>query len=232
MMNILRLLNDSLWLPEVTIHMSGDESGKKSYDYFTKPHPKYKLIPNKRWGVALLPLPEHFDEYLGGKHKELLRRKRRRAMSLGFKLASIDPRAHLDEILAINTSMQLRQQVSSLPAGYLSIESISEAFKNARIFYGVIDSHGVLKAYAHTPIYGEAFVFATLLGHSDDLDKGIMYLLISEVIREMIERRRIGHLPLWAVYDTFFGARDGLRYFKERLGFKPYKVDWVWMGTS
>jgi len=231
MIHFLRLINEILSLPEVKIRMSGDEIGKRSYDYFTKPHPKYKLIQNKRWGVGLLWLPVHFDEYLEGKQKELLRRKRRRAMSLGYKFASIDPIVHVDQILAINTSMQVRQG-SSLPAGYLSMESIKEAFKNARIFYGVTDAHGVLKAYAHTPIYGEMFIFSTLLGHGDDLDKGIMYLLVSEVIREMIERKRSGHLPLWAVYDTFFGARDGLRYFKDRLGFKPYKVNWVWEATS
>jgi hypothetical protein len=227
MINFFRLLNELLSLPDVTVRMFGDEASKRSFDYFTQRHPRYKVIQNKRWGVALLPLPEVFDAYLNGKHKELLRRKRRRASSLGFKFASIDPQERLNEILAINTSMPVRQG-AAMSAGHLSLESIKAAFKKGATMYGVIDAHGVLKAYAHTPMCGEAFIFSTLLGHGDDLDKGIMYLLISEVIREMIERKRKSGLPLWAVYDTFFGAQDGLRYFKERLGFKPYKVNWVW----
>jgi hypothetical protein len=30
------------------------------------------------------------------------------------------------------------------------------------------------------------------------------------------------------MYDTFWGASPGLAYFKERAGFRPYTVDWVW----
>ena len=53
-----------------------------------------------------------------------------------------------------------------------------------------------------------------------------MYLLISEVIRDMILQKLVIGYPNWIMYDTFFGASDGLKYFKERLGFKPYKVNW------
>jgi hypothetical protein len=30
------------------------------------------------------------------------------------------------------------------------------------------------------------------------------------------------------MYDTFWGASTGLAFFKERLGFRPYTVDWAW----
>lgn len=98
--------------------------------------------------------------------------------------------------------------------------------------YGVFDTEGTLKAYAHVPVCGEVFVFSRLLGHGADLDKGIMYLLISEVIREMINFKQAKGYPCWAMYDTFFGASPGLRYFKERLGFKPYRVKWLWTPKS
>ena len=32
----------------------------------------------------------------------------------------------------------------------------------------------------------------------------------------------------YLMYDTFFGASEGLKKFKEKLGFQPYKVKWKW----
>jgi hypothetical protein len=72
-------------------------------------------------------------------------------------------------------------------------------------------------------------VFSRLLGHSDHLKNGVMYYLVTEVIREMIGRKTQQGAPLWSMYDMMFGASDGLRFFKELLGFKPYKVRWVWV---
>jgi hypothetical protein len=44
-----------------------------------------------------------------------------------------------------------------------------------------------------------------------------------------IEGRRPDGTPHWAMYDTFWGATKGLAYFKERVGFRQYTVDWVWV---
>ena len=30
------------------------------------------------------------------------------------------------------------------------------------------------------------------------------------------------------IYDTFFGASEGLKKFKIKLGYKAYKVEWLW----
>jgi hypothetical protein len=30
------------------------------------------------------------------------------------------------------------------------------------------------------------------------------------------------------MYDTFVGGTAGMRTFKERCGFLPYRVNWVW----
>ena len=29
--------------------------------------------------------------------------------------------------------------------------------------------------------------------------------------------------------DTFWGAKRGLAYFKERCGFEPFNVNWIWL---
>jgi len=222
-----RLLSEIRALPEVSICISGDDTRKELFHYLTQPHPKYRFIQNKRWGVALLPLPNTFEEYLKGKGKQALRTNRKHALDLNFHLCSINPLDYINEILSINTSAPVRQG-TPMASSYLSAKHLKLAFENKPKIYGVFDSNGALKAYADTLIAGEIFLFSRLLGHYEELDKGIMYLLISGVIQEMIERKTNHGTPLWAMYDTFFGASPGLRYFKERLGFRPYRVKWIW----
>src|SRR5690242_522643 len=223
----LALVTEMLSLTEVTIRMSGSEASKRMFEFFTQPHPRYKLIQNKRWGAGLFPLPDRFEDYLKGKDKQTLRTNRRRSLSLEHRFDTIEPSHYLNDILAINESLQIRQG-QPMDADYLYLEQLEMWTKDKPEIYGVFDRHGVLKAYAHAPVCGEVFILSRLLGHADELENGIMYLLISEVVREMIERKYRDGMPLWAMYDTFFGASPGLRFFKERLGFRPYKARWVW----
>jgi hypothetical protein len=52
-----------------------------------------------------------------------------------------------------------------------------------------------------------------------------MYLLISELVKEMIT----SNPPIkYLMYDTFIGANPGIRFFKERCGFIPFRVKWIW----
>jgi hypothetical protein len=206
--------------------MSGEDT-YKIYKNFTKPHPKYKLIKNKSFGVALLNIPRKFEEYLKGKEKELTRRKIRRAKGCGFYFDCFSPIKYIDEIISINISLPFRQGIP-LHKSYQDSNHVKYSFQSIDEIYGVFDKNNTLKAYAYTPISGDVFIFSTLLGHGDDLINGIMYLLISEVIREMIERKIKLGAPQWAMYDTMLGASEGLRFFKERLGFKPYRVQWIW----
>jgi hypothetical protein len=222
---VIDTIRDMCSLPELVVRLNGDEEGRKSFDIFTRPHPKYKTIQNKRWGVAMIKLPNTFEEYLQGSQKKQVRLKRNRVKSSGYQFRSLSPLEYLEDMMAINASMEVRQGKPIRP-DYLDREAVQMFFKDVASIYGVFDERGNLRAYAHTPIRGEVFLFSRLLGHADHLKKGVMYYLISEVIREMIERKARHGTPLWAMYDTFFGASEGLRYFKERLGFKPYKVRW------
>ncbi len=232
--NIRRLIEtvrEMRSLPEVEVQMWGGQVAQESYLAFTKPHPRYRFIQRKRWGVGLLPLPASFEEYLNGSDKAYLRRKRRLALGQGLSFGVFTPMERLEEIMLINASKPTRQGKSMDPC-YLDMEQLGAFFGDKHTAYGVFDQRGVVRAYAWAPLLGEAFSFDRLLGHADDLEKGIMYLLVSETIREMIEHKAEHGLPLWAMYDTFFGAHPGLRQFKERTGFRPYKVRWVWQGES
>jgi hypothetical protein len=56
-----------------------------------------------------------------------------------------------------------------------------------------------------------------------------MYLLISELVREVVTSNpKIKYL----MFDTLLGASPGLRFFKERSGFIPFRVKWIWKTTN
>jgi hypothetical protein len=215
--------------PRVRIAIYGGADARAAYRAFTARHRVFRMTQSKRWGVALIRLPATFDEYLGGGPMEYLRRQRRRATKAGYRYALVSAHDHLDEILEINRSAPARQG-RSMAGSYLDPEQVAGAFGTRDLISGVLDANGRLRAYADVPTIGEVFVFSRLLGHADDLEDGIMYLLVSEVIRVHIEA--VGHAdasPTWALYDTFWGASPGLVFFKERLGFRPHTVDWVWL---
>jgi hypothetical protein len=214
--------------PRVRIPLYGDDQARRAFEAFTAPHRRFRVVASKRWGVALVDLPPTFAEYLAGGSMEYLRRQRRRAEKAGFRYTSVLAEPHVDEIMEINRSAPERQG-RTMSSSYLDPDKVAGSFASPARISAVFDAEGRLRAYADVPNIGDAFVYSRLLGHADDLDKGIMYLLVSEVIRDRIEARSAGAGPRWAMYDTYWGASGGLAWFKERLGFRPYTVDWVWL---
>jgi hypothetical protein len=217
--------------PRVTIEVYGDEEARAIYRSFTARHRRFKVTGAKRWGVALIRLPDSFAEYLGGGSKTLLRRKRRLADSNGFRYATLRPLDYLDDIMAINRSASTRQG-RPMPASYLDSNLVRRSLESLSQIHGILDRSGRLRAYAVIPDIGDAIVFGRLLGHADDVELGVMYLLVSEVIRQAVEARASNGTPIWAMYDTLWGALPGLAHFKRRLGFEPYVVTWRWVDAD
>jgi hypothetical protein len=213
--------------PRVRIEIYGDPDARAVYQLFTSRHPRFKITTAKRWGVALLRLPDTFDAYLAGCSRLLLRR-RRRAESEGFKYGLVLPLEHLDEIVEINRSAP-RRQGRPMTEVYVDRDLVAKTFEANTPVHGILSREGRLRAYAVVIVVGDAYVFSYLLGHADDLGDGIMYLLMSEILRSCIEARRSDGTPTWLMCDTFWGASKGLAFFKERAGFAPHTVDWVWI---
>lgn len=208
--------------------MFGGDEASAFHRAFNARHPRFRITRNKRWGVALIPLPKSFDDYLGGGSKTLLRRSRRRASGAGFRYAHATPQDHLDEIMEINRSAPVRQG-RAMADIYVDREQMIETFEGRTTIRAIFDGRGRLRAYAVVLVIGDVILFHKILGHADDLRYGTMYLLVSEIIRESIDLRDARGSPNWMMYDTFWGATSGLAYFKERVGFQPYTVDWVWV---
>lgn len=218
---------EALRLPEVAIELGGDPACRPIFDAFTRSHPRFRVIQSKRYGVALAPVPEGFHRYLAGRQRQALRTNRKRALDRGFTFSRIDPMAHLEEILAINRSAAERQG-RPMPASYLELDDLRRSFSVAPRVFGVLDRGGALRAYLDLRVCGEVAILGRLLGHAEVLDEGVMYLLVSEGVREASELRAADGSPRWLMYDTWYGGLPGIRYFKERLGFAPYRVRWTW----
>ncbi len=190
-----------------------------TYRYYTKRHPKFKLIQHKSWGAALIDLGEldSRDKYL-----ELIKGKNcgawhaKRARSRGYVLSEIDRNDHIDAIHDINNSVGERQG-RPMDAKYQEKQTSYDRLSNFH-YYGVFDAHGKLVAYATIGRYGNFSSFAQLMGYRNN--DGIMHLMVSEIVTRLIDER----LVRYVMYDTFFGALPGMRQFKTVLGFQPYRA--------
>ena len=86
--------------------------------------------------------------------------------------------------------------------------------------YGVLE-HERLVAYMTLYRVNELALISMILGHGDDLKSDVMYLLFSG----MVEKQ--AHLGGWLYYNLWDSGQDGLRYYKEKVGFREGDVRWV-----
>ncbi len=119
---------------------------------------------------------------------------------------------------------------------YLERQIVEESFLATDAIPAIVDADGRVRAYVDLITAGEVAIMSRILGHAQHLSNGIMYLLVESIVDYLIAQKNKRGLPLWLMYDTFglrsaFGGRgEGIRYFKQRLGFRPYRVRWVWKG--
>ena len=85
--------------------------------------------------------------------------------------------------------------------------------------YGVL-AGDTLVAYLVLYLSGDMAMVSQILGHADHMRNDVMYLLVVEALRETPP-------PVKVFYNRHDGGTEGLRYFKERLGFQPEKVTWA-----
>jgi hypothetical protein len=157
--------------------------------------------------------------------KKALRTNQRKAGRCGYTWEPIQALDHLHEILAINASGETRQGLS-MSADYMECSRLAKYFADKHNVIGVFDANHLLVAYACVITVGELAILARFLGHAQHLQHGIMYLLCIAVADLAISQRNHAG-PKWLMYDTWYGASSGLRYFKQRTGFAPYVVRWI-----
>lgn len=222
--DIWRIVRELRALEKRTITMSGRPEARYLYQAFTGPHPVYKVIRNKTLGVALLDLPGDFETFLKGPKMNDVRNKRSRATRTGHAFRAIHAPDHLEDILAINQSSELRDG-RPMPEDYLRTDRVQAYLDRNPDMYGVFGSDGRLCAYIHVEHLGEVCVICRLLGHKEHLNDGVMFLMISELVRDLIANHPE---TKYLMYDMWMGAAAGYRQFKEKNGFRPFRVKWRW----
>jgi Acetyltransferase (GNAT) domain len=196
------------------------------FEKFTAPHAKHPERGAYQDGCSILVLPDTFDEYWNGPAGYATRRKVRKALKEGYSFGLIDRNAYLDDIFAINTSMEERQGRAMTEAYRTKPEPFSP-LPAYRCPHHQIRTYGVLKdghLVAYTWLYqeGEMCLFSTILGHGAHLNAGVMYLLVAETIRDVMATAG----TRYAMYNMHVSGTEGLRFFKEQMGFRPYWVNW------
>jgi hypothetical protein len=216
---LLRLLRLSIRLSSLPrahlcfrLHLD-PEQVQAAYRQFTKPHPKYKLFKNKSMGVALIDLARYADpaaylDAIGG--PGYAGPRRHTARSLGYQFRSIDCSEYTADIQAIDAA-------ASSGHGATSLLAASICCPYCRC-YGAFNRDGKLVAYCTVCVYGN-FAATDQLSAYRNRD-GVMYLVLTEIICELLREGQIDYF----MFDTFLGAKTGQREFKRRFGFEPYRA--------
>lgn len=218
----LSTLADVARLPVATLHFHSRIDPQRipeAYRYHTKPHPRYRIIRNKTLGAALIDLkqagsPGRYMDAIGGRNQGAALARKARAR--GYTLSEIDRNKFVDEIHAINTSVENRQG-RPMDRHYLQKVEHFESEKHFR-YFGILDPEGTLAAYANVAIYGDFCAFSQILGRRNN--HGVMHMLVVDLVSRALDESQLRFF----MYDTYFGASPGMRHFKSIVGFTPYRV--------
>jgi len=200
MFSKLHYIIDILKAPWLTIDMGGSQPARKYYEVCNKTHPTLKLIRNKRYLVALMAK----DQYQRQDYDIHKAEKR------GYYLSQFLPGQYLDDILDIYYSVPVRQ-------GKFMSAFNRVGWSRVGICMGVFRM-GKLVAFANPLKMGNMTVLSSIMGHSEYLKDGVMFLLMDGIMRTLTTK--------WLMYDTFLGNSEGLKYFKMKFGFRAFNVRW------
>ncbi len=180
-------------------------------------------VPRYSTSASVLPVPETGIQWRA-EHRTA-RKRILRAERLGYTFAEVDYSLHSDDLFAINTSLPQRQG-RPMSDGYTHRRShgrLSEdqtrCPKHRTHTYGVM-RRGKLVAYTTIHRAGELAMVSMILGHGDFLNEGIMFMLFNGVVEDQSDRGGV------FFYNRHDSGQEGLRWMKERLGFRPADIEW------
>jgi hypothetical protein len=174
-------------------------------------------------GVSIMACPSSLDEWRS-EHRTARKRVDRCARR-GYLFNEVDYSRYSDDIYAINTSLHERQG-RPMADGYLErrphgrLPEFPCDLHNTRT-YGVLDAGGWdLVAYLTLHRSNELGMISMILGHGSFLTDEIMYLLFAGMVEDQAGN------PGVLYYNRFDSGTDGLRFYKERVGFREGDVAW------
>jgi hypothetical protein len=184
----------------------------------------HRAIEDRRYqiGASVMANP---DSLLGWRAEHRTARKRAdRAGRLGYRFSEVDYSVHAQDIYDINTSKETRQgrPMSDGYRRYVERGSLPEfpCLAHRTITYGVLQDERLV-AYLTLHRSGELALVSMILGHGDFLEDEIMYLLFAGMIED---QAGCGGVLYYNRHDS---GTEGLRFYKERIGFTEGDVAWV-----
>jgi hypothetical protein len=178
-------------------------------------------VPKYTHGMSLMPCPDSLADWQA-EHRTA-RKRAWRSERLGYRFAEVDMSLYADDRYEINTSKQERQG-RPMTDGYRAHTRIGRlpdypCDRHAIRTYGVLQGD-TLRAYMTLYRVGDLGMVSMILGHGDHLRHDIMYLLFAGMIGE---QAGAGGTLFYNRHDS---GTEGLRFFKERLGFRAGDIDW------
>jgi hypothetical protein len=182
--------------------------------------------PQHPLSVAVLPSDGHAYEY---GCSTVARQNARYAAKHGYRYQRIDRADWADDLYALRSSAPERQG-REMPADYMTHRiygsdawPIIHCKRHLATVHGVIGPDDHLAGYMQVIQCGEVVRINTILGHADKLEDRLMWLLLVEAVKWHIDECAAKY---FLYYTHASGHGPGLRYFKERLGFRPHTVTW------
>lgn len=223
-MSTLDKIKEIFRLSTVSIQLGAGEYDRGLYTSFTKRHPRLFLIRNKTIGVGIIDSarfkkPADYMEAVNGKNSAAY--FSRKASRAGYRFATVDANKFSDAIHLIHHSAESRQGIP-LDKNYLDKRE-SYPTDDRHAYFGIFKDD-VLVAYLWSIRSGQLLIINRIMGHAQHLKDGVMYLLVTSFVEQSLVNS--GKERLFIMYDTMLGASGGLRMFKERCGFRPYRVKW------
>jgi hypothetical protein len=221
LVQLVRLVRELCALPvaQLRFDLTRYPEQRRMYELYTKPHPRFRVVRNKTLGIALVNLRgyRNMHDYLHQvRFSGHAGPQRNKALARGYTVRAIDRNQFVDAIHAINISAPMRQ--GRPMDSHYRVKKTRYDEPHYAATWGAFDVRDQLAAYCVVFFYDNFAATDQLLGYKTS--HGTMYLLLSEIICQLIERQRLDFF----MYDTFLGARPGLRDFKRRTGFRPYRA--------
>ncbi len=178
-------------------------------------------VPNYSQGASVMVCPDGLQQWRLA-HRTA-RKRADRAERLGYTFAEIDRSRFSDDIFEINTSLGERQG-RPMSDGYTRRHDHGKlpdypCARHAIKTFGVLQGDR-LRAYLTLYRVGDLAMISMILGHGDHLRNDVMYLLVAGTIADQAGQGG------YFFYNRHDSGTDGLRYFKERLGFRPTEIEW------
>jgi hypothetical protein len=173
-------------------------------------------------GVSIMACPASLDEWRS-EHRTA-RKRSDRCERRGYIVNEVDYSQYSDDMFAINTSLDERQG-RPMAAGYTKfcergrLAQFPCDLHNTRT-YGVLSPRLNLVAYLTLHRSNELAMVSMILGHGDYLRDEVMYLLFAGMVEDQSGN------PGILYYNRHDSGQEGLRFYKERVGFREGDVAW------